>query len=53
MSKLGSLKIAAVAGTVLGITNPVSARFEENTANTTAPEIPLTNAPTCAATSTF
>ena len=53
MSKLGSLKRAAVAGTVLGIKNPVSARLEENTANTTAPEIPLTKAPTCAATSSF
>ena len=52
-SILGSLNRAAVAGTVRGIKNPLSGRFEEYTANTTAPGIPLTKIPISAATSAF
>ena len=50
---LGSLNRAAVAGTVRGIKKPLSGRFEEYTANNTAPGIPLTKNPISAATSAF
>ena len=46
----GSVKVTAVASTVLGIKNPDVARSDEYTLNTTAPAIPAVRRVTSAAT---
>ena len=48
-----SVKITAVAGTVLGTRNPLFSSELENTDNTTAPGIPITREETSARTVGF
>ena len=50
MASSGSVKIAAVASTVLGIKKPDCGRSDEYTLNTTAPAIPAVKRATSAAT---